>query len=120
MSDHLSTALRLYRSPLLDLIYESHTVHRQFHVVGDIQRCVLLSIKTGACPEDCGYCGQSAHYETGVQRGPLLSVEEVREAARAAKDRGAHRFCMGAAWRQAPEGEQFRQVLEMVREVKAL
>src|SRR5215813_3984548 len=120
MSDHLSTALRLYRSPLLDLIYESHTVHRQFHVVGDIQRCVLLSIKTGGCPEDCGYCGQSAHYQTGGKREPLLELGEVRAKARAAKDRGAERFCMGAAWRQAPNGEEFDRVLEMVREVKAL
>src|SRR5438128_9804314 len=104
MPEALSAALRLYQSPLFDLMFEAHSVHRQFHPAGDIQRCFLLSIKTGGCPEDCGYCGQSAHYQTGVKREPLLSVDQVRAAARAAKDRGAQRFCMGAAWRQAPDG----------------
>lgn len=110
----------LYNLPFFDLLYQAHSVHRRHHAVDDIQRCVLLSIKTGGCPEDCGYCGQSAHYDTGLKREALLSVEQVRAAAHAAADRGAQRFCMGAAWRQAPEGEQFERVLEMVREVKAL
>ena len=120
MTEALSAALRLYQSPLFDLMYQAHTVHRQYHEPADIQRCYLLSIKTGGCPEDCGYCGQSAHYETGVKREPLLDLDEVRAKAHAAKERGAQRFCMGAAWRQAPDGEQFDRVLQMIREVKAL
>ena len=116
----LQEALRLYRLPLFDLLFSAHSVHRLHQTPNDIQRCFLLSIKTGGCPEDCGYCGQSAHHATGVKREPLLSVEAVRDAARAAKERGAQRFCMGAAWRQAPEGEPFQRVLQMVREVKAL
>lgn len=119
MVDDFTHALRLYRLPLFDLLFEAHSVHRKFHAPSEIQRCFLLSIKTGGCPEDCTYCGQSAHYKTGLKREALLSVDEVREAARAAKERGAERFCMGAAWRQAPQGEQFERVLDMVREVKA-
>ncbi len=110
----------LYQLPFFDLLYQAHSVHRRHHAPDDIQRCVLLSIKTGACPEDCAYCGQSARYDTGLKREPLMSVEQVRAAAKAAAERGAQRFCMGAAWRQAPEGEQFERVLQMVREVKAL
>jgi biotin synthase len=110
----------LYHLPFFDLLYQAHSVHRRHHAPDDIQRCVLLSIKTGACPEDCAYCGQSARYDTGLKREPLMSVEQVRAAAKAAAERGAQRFCMGAAWRQAPEGEQFERVLQMVREVKAL
>ena len=120
MADLLSRALDLYNLPLFDLLFEAHSVHRKFHAPSDIQRCFLLSIKTGACPEDCTYCGQSARYNTGLKREPLLSVSDVREAAKAAKEQGAERFCMGAAWRQAPDGEQFERVLAMVREVKAL
>jgi biotin synthase len=116
----LPNATDLYHLPFFDLLYQAHSVHRQHHAADDIQRCVLLSIKTGGCPEDCAYCGQSAHYDTGLKREALLSVEQVRAAAQDAAARGAHRFCMGAAWRQAPEGEQFERVLEMVREVKAL
>lgn len=119
MADYFARALELYRLPFFDLLFESHSLHRKLHSPSDIQRCFLLSIKTGACPEDCSYCGQSAHYNTGLKREKLLSVEQVREAARAAKECGAQRFCMGAAWRQAPESEQFERVLEMVREVKA-
>lgn len=114
------TALNLYEKPFFDLLFEAHTVHRSFHAPEDIQRCVLLSIKTGGCAEDCGYCSQSAHHKTGLERRPLLSVEDVKVAATQARDAGAHRFCMGAAWRQAPEGEQFERVLEMVRIVKSL
>jgi len=114
------TALHLYQKPFFELLYEAHTVHRSHHAPTDIQRCVLLSIKTGGCPEDCGYCSQSAHHKTELERRALLSVEDVREAATQAKEAGAQRFCMGAAWRQAPEGEQFERVLQMVREVKAL
>jgi biotin synthase len=109
----------LYRLPFFDLINRAHKVHRQWHDPTDIQRCALLSIKTGGCPEDCGYCPQSAHYPTDVPRQPMLSVEEVRTAAQRAKERGATRFCMGAAWRSAPSSEHFEQVLDMVRAVKS-
>ena len=81
---------------------------------------MLLSIKTGGCPEDCAYCPQSAHYKTGLERQDLLSVDETLGAARNAKDQGATRFCMGAAWRDIPQGEQFERVLAMVRGVRAL
>ncbi len=113
------TALGLYQKHFFDLLYEAHAVHRSFHALEDIQRCVLLSIKTGGCSEDCGYCSQSAHHKTGLERRPLLSVEDVRAAVTQAKEAGAQRFCMGAAWRQAPEGEQFERVLDMVRTIKS-
>jgi biotin synthase len=113
-------ATQAYGLPFFDLLFEAHSVYRTFHPAADIQRCFLLSIKTGGCPEDCGYCGQSAHYNTGLKREPLLSLDQVRAAALTAKEQGAQRFCMGAAWRQAPEGEQFQRVLDMVRDVKVL
>jgi biotin synthase len=116
----LEEARRLYGLQLFELLFTSHSVHRANHRTDDIQRCSLHSIKTGGCPEDCGYCSQSARHTTGLKYESLVSVDEVRIAARAAKERGAQRFCMGAAWRQAPEGEQFTRVLDMVREVKAL
>ena len=115
----LEHALQLYRLPLFELIDQAHQVHRQWHNPADIQRCVLLSIKTGGCPEDYGYCSQSAHHEVNVPRQPLLTIEEVRTAAQRAKERGATRFCVGAAWRSAPYGEPFERVLGMVREVKS-
>jgi len=120
VTEFFAWAQRLYQSPFFDLLWEAQSVHRQHHAGADIQQCVLLSIKTGGCPEDCGYCGQSARHDTGLKREPLLSLDRVREAALEAKTRGATRFCMGAAWRQAPEGEQFERVLEMVGEVKSL
>ncbi len=82
--------------------------------------CRLLSIKTGGCPEDCGYCPQSAHYETDVERAALMDVDEVLAQARQAKSEGSTRFCMGAAWREVRDGEDFDAVLEMVRGVAAL
>jgi biotin synthase len=115
----LDRALELYHLPLFELINQAHQVHRQWHNPADVQRCVLLSIKTGGCPEDCGYCSQSAHHAANVPRQPLLTLEEVRTAAQRAKERGATRFCMGAAWRSAPYGEPFERVLNMVREVKS-
>lgn len=121
MTDHsVNRALSLYRLPFFELLYQSHSVHREHKQGVDIQQCALLSIKTGGCPEDCGYCSQSAHHKAGLQRKPLLSVAEVREAAQKARQAGAHRFCMGAAWRNAPDGEPFERVLAMIREVKAL
>ena len=110
----------IYTEPLPDLIFEAQTVHRANHRADQVQGCVLLSIKTGGCPEDCAYCPQSAHYQTGVGREGLIGVEEAMAAAENAKAQGATRFCMGAAWRDVPKGEQFERVLTMVRGVRAL
>src|SRR6476620_4553049 len=110
----------IYTAPLPDLMFRAQTVHRAHHRAGEVQGCVLLSIKTGGCPEDCAYCPQSAHYRTGVERRELLSVEETLAAASYAKAQGATRFCMGAAWRDVPQGEPFDRVLAMVRGVRAL
>src|SRR3954462_6503582 len=110
----------VYNLPLPDLMFRASVVHREHRASGDVQRCALLSIKTGGCPEDCGYCSQSAHYDTPVAREPLMSVEEVKVRARTAHDRGATRFCMGAAWRGPKDGPDFDRVLDMVREVRAL
>ena len=110
----------IYTTPLLDLMFEAQQVHRLHHRAGEVQGCMLLSIKTGGCPEDCGYCPQSAHYHTNVARLELLSVEETLAAARNARANGATRFCMGAAWRSVPAGAAFERVLEMVRGVRAL
>ena len=110
----------IYSAPLPDLIFRAQTVHRAHHRTDEVQGCVLLSIKTGGCPEDCAYCPQSAHYKTGVEREGLVSVEAALAAAGNAKAQGATRFCMGAAWRDIPKGEQFERVLEMVRGVRSL
>ena len=110
----------IYHQPLLDLLLEAQKVHREFHPANQVQMCRLLSIKTGGCPEDCAYCPQSAHYQTGVERQQLLDVDEVMIAARSARADGATRFCMGAAWRQAPQGKEFESVLASVRAVAAL
>ena len=111
---------RIYHQPLLDLLLEAQKVHREFHPANQVQMCRLLSIKTGACPEDCGYCPQSAHYRTDVERQGLMDTDEILAAARVAKADGATRFCMGAAWRQAPQGAEFESVLESVRGVAEL
>ncbi|MSQ95676.1 MAG: biotin synthase BioB [Gemmataceae bacterium] len=110
----------LYRLPLPELLFRAAEVHRQHHDPADIQRCVLLSIKTGGCPEDCGYCAQSARFKTGVEATPLMRLDEVREKATRAKELGASRFCMGTAWRDVKDGQQFDEVLAMVRSVRAL
>jgi biotin synthase len=110
----------IYNLPLPELIFRAQTEHRKFHKTDEIQGCQLLSIKTGGCPENCAYCPQSAHYKTAVEREPLLSVEKTLEAAKNAKSSGATRFCMGAAWRDVPNGEQFERVLEMVKGVREL
>src|SRR6516162_8658493 len=115
------TELRaVYDLPLPELLFRAMRVHREHHDPRDVQRCVLLSIKTGGCPEDCGYCSQSARYQTPVGATPLLGVEEVAAKARQAKELGATRFCMGAAWRGVKDGPAFERVLEMVRAVRAL
>jgi biotin synthase len=110
----------VYALPLAELIFRAAEVHRAHRGHGDIQRCALLSVKTGGCPEDCKYCGQSAHYDSPSGRQPLLTVGEVREAATRAKTAGVSRFCMGAAWRSVNDGPEFDSVLEMVRAVRAL
>jgi len=110
----------IYRTALPELIFRAQTVHRQRHAPDRVQTCQLLSIKTGGCPEDCGYCPQSAHYDAGVEREGLLDPQHVIGVAREAVRRGVTRFCMGAAWRQAPEGAEFERVLQMVRGVSAL
>lgn len=110
----------IYRQPLPDLLFSAQQAHREFHDPTQVQFCRLLSIKTGGCPEDCAYCPQSAHYSTEVSRGGLLPVDEVLEFAERARSEGATRFCMGAAWRQVQDGEDFETVLEMVRRVAHL
>src|SRR5437762_3120547 len=110
-----------YHQPLFDLISESRAVHLSHWRGEEVQRCSLLSIKTGGCSEDCAYCAQSAHYSTAVEREELLSLENVLTAARRARSQGATRFCMGAAWRGVRDGsEKFERVLEIVREVSRL
>jgi len=111
---------QIYRTPLTELVFRAQTVHRQSHAPDRVQTCQLISIKTGGCPEDCAYCPQSAHYDAPVERKGLLDAQHVIGVAREAAERGVTRFCMGAAWRQAPEGAEFERVLEMVRGVSAL
>ena len=110
----------IYQTPLPELVYRAQSAHREFHPPDRLQTCQLISIKTGGCPEDCAYCPQSAHYEADVERQGLLDVQHVIRVAKDAAGRGVTRFCMGAAWRQAPHGREFEQVLEMVRGVSAL
>jgi biotin synthase len=113
-------ALALLDRPVLELVYEAAGVHRAHHDAGAMQCSQLLSVKTGGCPEDCGYCSQSAHARSGLEREALLPVDEVLAEASRAKADGADRFCMGAAWREVRDGEDFERVLAMVRGVKAL
>jgi biotin synthase len=111
----------LYHQPLFDLISRSRAVHLLHWRGQEVQRCTLLSIKTGGCSEDCAYCAQSSHYSTGVEREALLSLENILTAARRARSQGATRFCMGAAWRGVHDGsEKFERVLDIVREVSQL
>ncbi len=110
----------IYTAPLPDLIFRAQSVHRLWHRSTEVQGCTLLSIKTGGCPEDCAYCPQSAHYTTGVERSGLVPIEELTAAAKEAVAHGATRFCMGAAWRDAQDGQAFADVLAMVRVVRGL
>jgi biotin synthase len=116
----IGTIESLLERPLLDLVFDAAAVHRRHHEAGRVQCSQLLSIKTGGCSEDCGYCSQSARFKTDVEREPLMEVDAVLAAARAARDAGADRFCMGAAWREVKDGPEFDRVLSMVRGVKAL
>jgi biotin synthase len=109
----------LYDLPFNDLLFRAHSVHRLTFDPNAVQTSTLLSIKTGACPEDCAYCPQSIHFETGVDRHELMPLDEVRDAARRAKEAGATRFCMGASYR-GPKDSQLEPILAMIEEVKAL
>ncbi|MGB5339319.1 MAG: biotin synthase BioB [Gammaproteobacteria bacterium] len=110
--------LALFGLPFNDLLYQAQCTHRANFDPNAVQVSTLLSIKTGGCPEDCSYCPQSVHHDTGLEPERLLEIEAVLKAARAAKQAGASRFCMGAAWRN-PKGKNFERVLEMVRQVRA-
>ena len=109
----------LFDLPFSDLIFRAHALHREHHDPNRVQLSTLLSIKTGGCSEDCGYCPQAARYHTGIENEPMMDVASVVSAAKLAKENGASRFCMGAAWR-GPKQRDLDPVLEMVREVKAL
>lgn len=109
----------LFARPFADLLFQAQEVHRAHHIRNTVQLSTLISIKTGGCPEDCGYCPQAARYHTGVDNDAMLDVETVIAAARAAQEAGASRFCMGAAWR-GPKQRELEPVLQMVRAVKAL
>jgi biotin synthase len=115
----LAEVKELFDLPFMDLVFKAQTVHRRFQVPNTVQVSTLLSIKTGACPEDCAYCPQSARFDTGLQTQELLELEEVAARARAAKEAGATRFCMGAAYR-SPKPKDLRKVIAMIREVKSL
>ena len=119
MPHDASTIEALFALPFNDLLYRAHSLHRTHFDPNSVQRSTLLSIKTGGCSEDCGYCSQSARFDTSVEREPLLPLDQVVEAAQAAKARGATRFCMGAAWR-GPKDKELDAVISMVRAVKAL
>src|SRR5439155_1598854 len=111
----LAEVRAIHDLPLLDLVHCAQTVHREHFGDNRVQLCSLLSVKTGGCPEDCAYCPQAARYHTDVRAEPLMEVDDVLAAARKAREAGATRFCMGAAWREVKDGPQFDRVLEMVR-----
>lgn len=115
----VQSIIDLYELPFLDLIFRAQAEHRNFHKPNNVQLSSLLSIKTGGCPEDCSYCPQSARYDTPVEQEPLMPVADVLRAAQEAKDGGAQRFCMGAAWR-SPTARQLDNVIEMIEGVKSL
>lgn len=110
----------IYHQPLMDLIYQAATVHRQWHDAQAVQVCTLLSVKTGGCPEDCSYCGQAARYHTDIKVQALLPTEQVLEHARKAKDNGSTRFCMAAAWREVRNNRDFDRIIEMVQGVNEM
>lgn len=110
----------IYNRPVLELIYDAATVHRQYHEAGEVQVCTLLSVKTGGCPEDCAYCPQAARYHTNVKVEKLMDVGEVLQHAAEAKESGSTRFCMGAAWREVRDNRDFDKVITMVKGVSAM
>ena len=113
----LSEINAIYHQPLLDLMYEAATIHRQNKAYAEVQISSLISIKTGGCKEDCAYCPQAARYQTDIEVEPLMTVEKVKARAAVAKANGASRLCMGAAWREVRDNKDFDRVLEMVSEV---
>lgn len=112
--------MEIYNTPLMELLYRAATVHREHHDPNTIQVSTLLSIKTGGCPEDCGYCPQAARYHTDIEGNDLMTVQHVKAQALRAKASGSSRVCMGAAWRNVKDGPEFDQVLEMVRTINKL
>lgn len=112
--------LEIYNKPLMELLYEAATVHRKSHDPNTVQVSTLLSIKTGGCPEDCGYCPQAARYNTSIEGNDLMGVQQVKAQALRAKAAGSSRVCMGAAWRNVKDGQEFDQVLEMVRTINKM
>ncbi|MFD0998439.1 biotin synthase BioB [Ohtaekwangia kribbensis] len=110
----------IYNKPVLDLIYQAATIHREFHDPQEVQVCTLLSVKTGGCPEDCSYCPQAARYHTNVKVQKLMEVNEVIDKAIEAKESGSTRFCMGAAWREVRDNRDFDKVIDMVKGVNSL
>ena len=115
----MSDVAAIYNQPFNDLIYQAHTIHKEHHQPNALQMATLLSIKTGACPEDCGYCSQSGHHSTALEKEKLMSVDDVLLRAQEAKDGGATRFCMGAAWR-CPPGKVMPELTAMIEGVKAM
>ena len=111
--------IAIYNKPMMDLLYEAATIHREQHDPNVVQVSTLLSIKTGGCPEDCAYCPQSAKYCTDLEAERLMKVKQVLREAEAAKAKGATRFCMGAAWR-SPRAKDMPYVIEMIQGVKAM
>jgi biotin synthase len=112
--------LEIYSKPMMELLYEAASVHREYHNPNEVQVSTLLSIKTGGCPEDCGYCPQAARYHTDIEGNDLMTVPHVKAQALRAKASGSSRVCMGAAWRNVKDGAEFDQVLEMVRTINKL
>jgi biotin synthase len=110
----------IYHKPLMELIFEAASVHRKYNKADEVQISSLISIKTGGCTEDCSYCPQAARYHTDVKVHPLMKLEEVKKAAESAKQNGASRLCMGAAWREVRDNRDFDKVLEMVKTVNAM
>ena len=112
--------LALYNKPLLELVFEAAQIHREFHNPQEVQLSTLISIKTGGCPEDCGYCPQAARYHTGLDAHKLMSVESVVQQAKQAQSNGSSRLCMGAAWREVRDNRDFDKVIEMVESVSEM
>ena len=112
--------MKTYNQPLMDLLFQAASIHRAYHDPNTVQVSTLISIKTGGCPEDCGYCPQAARYHTDIEGNDLMSVSQVKAQALRARESGSSRVCMGAAWRNVKDGPEFDQVLEMVRTINKL
>ena len=112
--------IAIYNKPLMELLYEAATIHREHHDPNVVQISTLISLKTGGCSEDCGYCPQAKRYHTNIETNPFMTVEDVKVQAVKAKEGGSSRVCMGAAWRNVKDGPEFDQVLEMVRTINKM